>query len=388
VGNSAGDGPFAFNSGVIGALLGNGDGTFQAPIVYSSGGFNTNGQIAVSDLNGDGLPDIVAPDSCNAIIPIYAGGNEYLRCEESDSPVGVLLQIPPDAKTSSTSMASSLNPWYYGAPLTLSATVTPTPGGKATGNVKFYDGWVKLGSSSLKDNVASLSGLAPAFGWHLFRAQYSGGDGVPASISAPLEEVSNQATTTTVVVASVNPSYVGQTVTYTAAVTGLYGGAVTGTVTFVQGLGKQAITLCSAVALVNGQAACDATYTAAGGYPITASYSGDPNNVHSTSARLSHDVRVLPAPTTTKVSTSGSPSLVNQDVTFTATVTSNLPIPDGETVTFYRGAIEIGTGTTSNGIAVLTSSFSYAHTYLIEAHYPGDTSHKRSLGSVQQVVSP
>jgi VCBS repeat protein len=46
------------NEGTIGMLLGNGDGTFQAPVIYSSGGYRTV-SLAVADVNGDGKPDVV-----------------------------------------------------------------------------------------------------------------------------------------------------------------------------------------------------------------------------------------------------------------------------------------------------------------------------------------
>jgi len=38
-------------------LPGNGDGTFQSPVGYSSGGC-ARGQFALADLNGDGRPDL------------------------------------------------------------------------------------------------------------------------------------------------------------------------------------------------------------------------------------------------------------------------------------------------------------------------------------------
>jgi hypothetical protein len=48
--------------GTVGVLLGNGDGTFQTAVVYSSGGFGA-GSIAVADVNGDGKPDLVVANS-------------------------------------------------------------------------------------------------------------------------------------------------------------------------------------------------------------------------------------------------------------------------------------------------------------------------------------
>src|ERR1035438_9485558 len=46
-----------YGSGVY-VLLGNGDGTFQAPVAYPMGGSITS--VAVADFNGDGKPDIAA----------------------------------------------------------------------------------------------------------------------------------------------------------------------------------------------------------------------------------------------------------------------------------------------------------------------------------------
>ena len=69
-------------------------------------------------------------------------------------------------------------------------------------------------------------------------------------------------------------------------------------------------------------------------------------------------------------------------------VTSTQPIPDGQIVTFYDGATKIGTGTTTGGVASLTTSFSIAKTHTIKAKYPGDTYHKPSSGRMMQIVNP
>src|SRR4029078_4618865 len=44
--------------GAVGVLLGNGDGTFQEPISYGSGG-HAGTSLAISDVNGDGNQDVV-----------------------------------------------------------------------------------------------------------------------------------------------------------------------------------------------------------------------------------------------------------------------------------------------------------------------------------------
>jgi hypothetical protein len=51
--------------GSVGILLGNGDGTFQPPRSYDSGGSETGG-IAIADLNGDGKFDVIVANTCAA----------------------------------------------------------------------------------------------------------------------------------------------------------------------------------------------------------------------------------------------------------------------------------------------------------------------------------
>jgi hypothetical protein len=51
------------SNGVVGVLLGNGDGTFQPAITYDSGGQQPS-SIALADANGDGQPDVVVENFC------------------------------------------------------------------------------------------------------------------------------------------------------------------------------------------------------------------------------------------------------------------------------------------------------------------------------------
>jgi hypothetical protein len=100
----------------------------------------------------------------------------------------------------------------------------------------------------------------------------------------------------------------------------------------------------------------------------SALYSGDVNDLGGTSLVLSQAVNTLPAATTTKVATSGSPSFINQAVTFTAMVTSTYGrIPNGETVTFYDSTTQPGTGPIASGIARFTTSTLAARTHTIKA---------------------
>ncbi|MGB8582616.1 MAG: FG-GAP-like repeat-containing protein [Candidatus Sulfotelmatobacter sp.] len=52
------------SNGTVGVLFGNGDGTFQPPVAYGAGGVDTFA-VALADVNGDGKLDLVVANACN-----------------------------------------------------------------------------------------------------------------------------------------------------------------------------------------------------------------------------------------------------------------------------------------------------------------------------------
>ena len=65
-------------AGEVSVFLGNGDGTFQPTVTYGTGAYWTY-SVAVGDVNGDGIPDLVVLNLCQTV-------NQYDSC---NSPVAV-----------------------------------------------------------------------------------------------------------------------------------------------------------------------------------------------------------------------------------------------------------------------------------------------------------
>ncbi len=256
-----------------------------------------------------------------------------------------------------------------------------------------YDG-TTLGMT-ITDNVANATfaqswpiNIAQVVGGNQAYVGFTGGTGGESS-SQKIESwtyVGNAigpVQTTTSLTSNLNPSYVGQSVSYTSTVVGS-SGTPTGSVAF-----KQGTKVLATIALTGGTAVYSTTYTASGSHSITAAYSGDANNQASTSSALTQVVRKLPALTVTTLTSSLNPSLVGQSVTFTAGVTSNYgPVPDGETITFERGSVVLGTGTLSGGVATFTTATLASGNASVKAIYSGDATFVASTSKVvTQVIN-
>jgi uncharacterized repeat protein (TIGR03803 family) len=280
--------------------------------------------------------------------------------------------------TSSTSLASSLNPSPFGAAVTFAATVT-SAGGTPPGRVTFEDGSSTLGTVTLSSGKATFQTSALSAGTHSITAVYGGSTNFAGSTSSVLTQTVKKATSSTSVVSSLNPSTYGASVTFTATVTSS-GGTATGTVTF-----KDGSSTLGAGTLSSGRATFKTSALTVASYSITAVYGGSADFGGSTSPLLTQTVNK--ASCFTSLASSLNPSRPLQLVTFTATVTSSGGSPTG-TVTFKDGSSTLGTGTLSGGKASFTTAALRVGTHSITAVYGGSNSFNGSTSPVlKQVVN-
>ena len=284
--------------------------------------------------------------------------------------------------TTTTTVASNLNPATFGQVVAFTATLQSSGGGAPTGTVTFLDGTTSLGVATVSSNAAqlSLSTLSP--GSHTITAKYSGDGNFTASTSSAVTQTVNQATTTTTVASNLNPATFDQSVTFTVTVQPSVSGTPTGTVTLLDGttsLGTSSLPS-------GGTAQFTVGGWSAGSHSITAVYSGDANFTASTSAPLSETVNQ--GSTTTAISSSANPSAFDQSVTLTATVQSPAGTTAAGVVTFMDGSSSLGSATLSSNSAQLVVSALTVGTHTITASYAGTANISGSTSAaLSQVVN-
>jgi hypothetical protein len=354
-------------------LTGNGDGTFgvpfQSPQRVSTGGNDPFG-VAAADLNGDGRVDLVAANT-------------------SSNTVGVLLNTsaPVPAAATTTTLRASTATAVFGQIETLTATVS-SQAGTPIGSVIFRDGTTVLGFVPVDAVGQATVPVSLGIGTHALTATFSGVTGFADSTSAVVTETVNRASTTVALGSSVNPAVTGQAVTFTATVATVAPGAgtPTGTVTFKDG----AVILGTVAVGAGGKATLTTSFAAAGGHALTAVYNGNTAFVGSSQA-LTEQVNAPPTPqaTRTALSSSANPAVVGQAVTFTATVrdSTGTGTPTG-TVTFFVGNTVVARVTLdANGQARITGSFSRRGQFTIRAVYSGDAHFSTSSQSLTEQVN-
>ena len=405
------------STGALVWFYGNGDGTFQTPILNASPAqqlFDANYLgVAVGDVNGDGKPDIVASTLSGVAVYLapFTSGTIYATSLHYDAEVPAIGDLNGDGapdiaisngavsngqsvdllfnrfpmSSAGTSTSLAITPYHselVGQDVTFTVHVAALQGNAIpTGSVALLAGGTTLATLPLDaTGKASFSTSSLTAQTYDISAQYLGNAGFEGSISPAIVLAIRIAEpvvhTSTQLSASAYSPTPGETVTFTATVVPVSGSVVpTGTVVF-----KQGETVLAIEPLDNtGTAAYQTSFTAEGFYLITASYSGDTLNFWSTG---SAEVIVPKISTSTTLTSEPSPVAEGTQVTFTATVRPSFGngVPTGSIIFKEDHTILAMVPLDSAGMATYQAAFPTAGVYYLTASYSGDSLDSFSTG--------
>jgi len=212
----------------------------------------------------------------------YTGGPDF-------APSNGAGNLIINAASTGITLSSSQNPSTFGQAVTFTAAVS-SAGGIPTGIVEFRDGTTIIGNGTLTNGVATLTTAALGASTHSVTARYVASTSFSESVSTAATQMVNPASTVTSLSSTLNPSRVGQAVTFTAAVAIVAPGAasLTGAVDFYDGSVKLNS---KGVKLSQGEATFTTSALTKGNHTINAIYSGSNNVAGSTSSAVRQQVK-------------------------------------------------------------------------------------------------
>lgn len=316
---------------------------------------NNFGVVTVSGGTATFSTSALAPGNHNVVAVFSATGN-------FTNSTGTLSGGQNVLTGTTTTVSSSVNPSTIGQSVTFTASLNPS---SATGSVQFsIDGSPAGSPVTVSGGTATFSTAALTAGNHTVTASFTA-TGNFANSTGTLSGGQNVSTTTaTTVSSSVNPSTVGQSVTFTAT---LNPPAATGSVQFsIDGSPAGA-----PITVSGGTATFSTSSLTAGNHTVTATFTATGNYTNSTGA-LSGGQNVSTS-TTTTLSSSINPSTIGQSVTFTATLNPSAATgsvqffidgnPAGAPVTVSGGAAAFSTASLTAGNHTVTAAFTATGNY-------------------------
>jgi len=357
--------------GSLGVLLGNGDGTFQSAVTYDPGSWGAVESIAVADFNGDGRLDAAVGPGIGVFLGNGDGTFQPVTIYPSGNSSQIFaIDINHDGKADLVGINSSAGNATNTAEILL---------GNGDGTFQKAQNYKLGGSQFTRATLDDINGDGKpdlvAVNWCcLQKIGYEEGTvGVLVNIS--------KSETSATLSSTLNPSVYGQRVTWTAGVSTSGVIPPTGRVYFTSPGGS----IGSATLNSSGVATLTRSYVNTNAYPLVAAYKGDVNNFPSMSPVL--DQTVLQTTSSATIKSSVNPSAIGEAVIFTAKITSPTVTPSGS-VTFTLGQTTLGTAQLSSGKATFTTSSLPAGSNVVKVSYNGNSNVKRSSASVTQVVQP
>ena len=299
----------------------------------------------------------------------FPPGSSYANFDTNVGPCSatptcdVVVSVAKD--TASIALRSSASPAALGTAVTFTATVTGGYPATPTGAVVFdIDGAAVPAVTLNGSGAASYTTSTLTLGMHTIAASYAGAiDFLPADEDATLKQQIVPPVTMTTIASSLNPSNVGDNVTFTSTVASAssLGAVPTGAVTFKDGTASFATVLVTPKGTQNVAQTSIATL-GAGTHSITAIYSGDAATSASVSPvlvqQVDYPLTMPPEGYTLTVTPSPLTIVAGLTANLTVTVTpvsgfagsvalSCSDLPAEAACLFGEAAIPVGGGTTT-----------------------------------------
>jgi hypothetical protein len=361
--------------------------TPQAPSVLIPTGtvefFNGATSLGVVTIDANGVATLTIstlPTGNNLITADYSGNGGYA------AQTSAVYTHVVDARIAVLRIASSANPSFFGQTVTFTATISAGIG-TPTGSVQFFNGATSLATLPLNSGEAVLTLANLPIGTNPIRVEYPGDATFdPASDVLDGGQVVNKANTSVALTTAPNPSVRGQGVIMTASVGAVAPGAGTPTGT-VEFFANNGVSLGIVPLSSGGIAVLNYSLLPVGVNSINAVYSG--SGTYNTSTSPAANQVVNKANTSTVLTTTPNPSLLNERVRLTVNVVASTPgsgTPTGS-VEFRSNGVPIGTVPLNGGVAILDVTNFPLGTSLITAAYSGDTNYNPSVSNgINQVV--